>query len=274
MAKSAKTPIVCSAGNSSWRPIINLGLPRTGTSSYSAVTLSLGMTTTHGCSKSHPLKELGPCFYEGMVEGHCFLEGGGAASRPMHHPVARATIDSHSDTPWFMVDAKRLRAAYPQAGLVCTTRSAKSWVRSMLDFFNRSQSHGAVEVPGGMSFMWHMQKVLLRHWPPIHPTAVKLRRSPFILYEDALHTFHELHHAGVCANVPLIQLDADDARGKWGALCSAVPHGTSFQRRCLSAIAAARPWPSVNAAIGAEMTRQAAYHREVWAAAQALGATN
>lgn len=274
MVGNVAAPVACKQSTSSWEPIINLGLPRSGTSSFAAASLALGMRTTHGCSKSHPIKELGACFFNGTVEGRCFLEGASAAVRPLRHAVDRASIDSHSDTPWFLVNVNQLRAAHPRAGLLCTTRSADSWVSSMMTFTNRSLAKGSpTEVPGGTSFLWHMRKVVLAHWPPHHPTAALLRQSPFNLRHDALHAFYEVHHSSTCAGLPEIKLN-DDASAKWAAFCSAI-QVERFQQRCQEALAKRRAWPRVNvlhgsSAVPTYSTSQKAYHREVWEAAEAL----
>ena len=104
-----------------WQPVINLGLPRTGTSSFASASLRVGMRTAHACTSAHPVKDLGEHFYDGVVKGWCRLEGGSPGEK-----VPRRSIDSHSDIPWFMVNASRLRTAFPMAGLVCSTRSAES----------------------------------------------------------------------------------------------------------------------------------------------------
>ena len=111
----------------------------------------LGMSTSTGCSTPSNYWRIapsfaGPCLYEGTANGSCgsakllelqqgqqlqqqqqqLQQQGHAAAEPalprlqapMQAPRPAAAFDSHSDWPWFMLDARRLAAAFPHARLV------------------------------------------------------------------------------------------------------------------------------------------------------------
>jgi len=230
------------APNNTWQPIMDLGLPRSGTTSFAAASHLLGMRTVHGCTHTlKPIRELG-CFFSGTPGGSCIAwkpdEINGSGYRGS--VVQKAAAESLSDMPWFMVDVEALRRAYPMLALVCTTRDGDSWAQSMLD-----HAHGQREVrgavAGGSAFLWHMYN-RLQAVPALKDLAKhKAGRSqdPSVLRPNTLRAFHALHENTTCADVPKLRLGATSAE-KWDVFCSSVP--SRWRSRCLT-IAATTDWP-------------------------------
>ena len=195
----------------------------------------------------------GPCLYEGTAAGRC---GGidklkqvsnlaSAGHSTSHRKSYAAAFDSHSDMPWFMLDVERLRAAYPHASFVCTSRGADSWVRSIVDFQNRTTF-----MPGGLVFMYHIKKMLKRRMLPGHAGPGTFGRAT-VPDPRALRAYHAWHHNHTCAGLPLLRLE-DDSEQKWATFCEAVPR--KWRARCRKS-ASASPWPLINAIGGVQAYR-------------------
>lgn len=248
----------------SWRPIINIGLPRTGTTSFSIASALIGMRTASGCENGGNYWRVGrdfagPCLYEGTAAGQCGVDKlrksgieasllpGDSSTFGAH--AGAASFDSHSDSPWFMLDIARLRAAYPGAKFVCTTRSAESWIRSVVDFQNRTTF-----MPGGLVFMYHVKAMLGMRRLPGRP-GLGTHGRPHIPDTNALLRYHEWHHENSCAGLPLLRLE-DSSEGKWKTFCAAMP--SKWTSRC-RATSVRLDWPAALSTANVSAYRPSAF---------------
>ena len=240
-----------------WQPFINLGLPRTGTTSFTIASSLIGMRASSTCSLPnnywHVRDFAGPCLYNGsMVGGSCGTQKLQVTAdfnasnstfrtllgRGSRYQSGAATFDSHSDAPWFMLDATALRAAYPRASFVCTYRDAESWVHSVITFQRKTTFP-----PGSLLFLYHVKSKL--GYPASRPGRGTHGR-PNVPEPAALRAYHAWHHNHTCAGLPLLRVE-DDAATKWRVLCDAAP--AKYAARCRTALAT-EAWP-VTQSIGA-----------------------
>jgi hypothetical protein len=220
-----------------WEPIINLGLPCTGTLSFATATMQLGMHTMHVCNRHsrHPLLEVGPCFLKGSG-GYCHWAGQNPFGEGQAKDDGNVTAyHSLSDTPFFMMDSQQLQRAYPKARLVCTTRTRDSWIRSYSSFKNA----------GDDAFKWYIFKTTFRaSHNTSHSSSTGRALTPSTYRSpQKLALLFELHHNTTCANLPLIHLGDSDAE-KWATLCAAVP--ARWKAACDRWHRAGSPWPRNN----------------------------
>ena len=192
--------------------IVNAGLPRTGTTSFSAATRLVGMQALHSWEPHQPLgtedrrdrwwREQ----YEQVLLGN---------------PGELIRYDSLSDNP-FMFQTARFRSAYPNATIVCTTRDRSTWVQSML----KCKPHNCA---GGV--------YLLRQFPQF-PLGYPYRNDSATV--DLLSAVFDLHYRTECADATLLDLRWNSSE-LWHRLCSAVP--ARYTTSCWRQVAAGQPWP-------------------------------
>lgn len=215
-----------------WQPLINLGLPRSGTTSFSIATTQIGMHALHNCDShsAHPLANLGPCFFHGYpatcigASERRAIDRKGGISRNM------TSFDSLADSPYFMLDPQAVRRSYPNARLVCTTRSRESWIKSNVAFFEEKK------IPAGsLPFT-----IFIKHRMGRFAHA---RFSHQPIPKD-MAVYFDLHANETCAGLPLIRTEDSDA-DKWAVLCAAVP--PRWKEACAQWSATGAPWPRTNA---------------------------
>jgi hypothetical protein len=102
--------------------VVNVGLPRTGTTSFALACKAIGLRTVHSWS---------PPGGRGRSEhsrDYWWREHYATVLRGVPGPLDAS--DALADTPFYS-RAPEFARAYPNATFVCTTRSASSWVDSM-----------------------------------------------------------------------------------------------------------------------------------------------
>ena len=138
--------------------------------------------------------------------------------------AALAAWDALADTPFYS-RASAFRRAYPNASFVCTTRSARSWVDSMI--FGHL---GA----GGL----YLPRLYGLRGPP-YANTTEVRRN-------LTQLFHR-HAIKECGAVHAAPLDLRDGPSElWRRLCAAVPRDFREGRPralCDAKLAAEAPWP-------------------------------
>ena len=195
--------------------VLNAGLPRTGTTSFSLATRMAGMHALHSWEPQHPLgtedrrdrwwREQ----YEQVLLGK---------------PGELIRYDSLSDNP-FMFQTARFRSAYPNATIVCTTRERSKWVQSML----KCKPHNCA---GGL--------YLPRQFPQIALSYPYRNDSATI---DSLSALFDLHYQTECSNATLLDLRMS-SNELWRRLCSVVPE--QHVAPCWSQLYAGRTWPGTS----------------------------
>ena len=223
----------CSRRHDSWSPVINLGLPRTGTTSFAAASRALGMRAAHSCGYENgytPVKGLGACLYEGSIAGKC-------NGSSIH------SYDSLSDMPWFFLDRERLARAYPRARFVCTTRRRDGWVNSMVHFQTRTSFPA-----GGEVFLWHVRRQM---GSPAAVAGPGTRGRKTILIPETMAAFYERHMNTTCSDGAVQRISLDDpAHSRWLALCAAAPSKWAAACDHVTQPSMAIPWPTQNAGVG------------------------
>ena len=220
---SARPP--CPPGHGyTWAPIFNMGLPRTGTTAFTAASKLLGLRASHVCESfqnAKPMKALGSCVYNGTIAGRC------ESRRSVHD------FDSLSDSPWFMLDRHKLARAYPFARFVCTTRHREDWVKSMVGFAQRTGYPA-----GGEVLMWFATSRIGK--------SVAKRGRGQVPLPDRLAEFFDVHMNTTCGDgVKRISLN-DPSETRWRAVCAAVSTTSEDPQvlsKCWEQISQARPWP-------------------------------
>ena len=138
-----------------WEPIVNLGLPRTGTTSLACSLFALGLRSVHdgigtdagrNASLQFPVpiphRRVLPSWLGFAFRREILVAWMDALLDPAHprHASVLAPLrayDAFGDNPFYGVDGhsvpfrERLRAVVPGARFVCTTRSRETWLRSM-----------------------------------------------------------------------------------------------------------------------------------------------
>ena len=190
-----------------WRPVlVNLGLPRTGTTSFAAASRRIGMAAAHGCVQT--VRGLGTCLWEASGPEATCTQG---TADGMGQVLAARSHDSLTDTPFFMLDRAKMERVHPRASLICTSRPREDWVGSMVAFQQNTS-----QVAGGFPFMWFMSRVIGR-WPSSTRHGSIQAPEP-----DALRAYHDWHMNTTCGGLPQLRL-TDTGSLRWATFCSAVP---------------------------------------------------
>ena len=112
--------------------LVNVGLPRTGTTSFHLAAQRIGLNSLHPWKSAlytpaaatapadnpHRMPELNTTLWERVLSGE---------------PRGLGQAQALADLPFFL-DRRRFAAAYPRARFVCSTRSVESWVASMIKY--------------------------------------------------------------------------------------------------------------------------------------------
>lgn len=174
-------------------PILNLGLPRTGTTSFSCACALLGLRTVHNAQLGVGNRTVGlPIPVRGAAERNATILLNWMEellderhARHAHHRRLLEAYDSWSDNPLYGSGdphrslRRRLARILPDARFVCTIRPFDDWLHSM------THTH---QYAGG-AFLAHLAGT----------------RTPFIEARDAraLRAFYDKHYAEECHGVPL-----------------------------------------------------------------------
>lgn len=214
--------------------LVNVVLPRTGTTSFHCAAHVIGVASLHA---DHGVLSNGTL----RVEHWMRVLASARSGRPLATWWERVLLNQSSvelarllayrvwsDAPFFhsfFADRQRpvrlrLRRALPHARFVCTTRSEASWVASM-------QRHGYA----GAVFLGARYN-MTPPWSAASRTTL-------------LHVFRE-HHARECAGVPTMHVE-DPPEFKWERLCSLLFGGQTAVDCARSA--AHRPWPQATQAL-------------------------
>lgn len=196
-----------------WRPVFNLGLARTGTTSLACAFFALGLKSVHdaiGTDAGHNASLRLHVPIPNVRAAHrreILVDWVNALVDPKHprHGSALAPLrayDTFGDNPFYGIDdrtttlRKRLAAVIPNARFVCTTRSRESWVKSM----TTRHPYAGGDYLAGLA------------------NTTKPFREP-----RKLAAFFDRHSAAECAGVPMLNLDAcaeTDCSDAWGWLAS------------------------------------------------------
>ena len=224
-----------------WAPLIDVGLPRTGTMSFTLATSLLGMRVRHGVPASE--------FCRGL---------GGLRSRPEcgtpslqklvvpAHPALPTRILTPSPTRRCTCSTWRRCAPRSRARFVCTSRTSHEWIASVTEHAKRYHKIGENDRVNTVSIVGDVlthaiqlelaSKPLLRHWT----RDVK----------PALERLWSWHNRTVCSarGVQRIELHAPDAQ-KWAVLCGRV--APQFAPSCRELADTCWPTSNPGASIGA-----------------------
>lgn len=209
-------PPIANVTPSAKRFIFNVGLPRTGTTSFQMAAESIGLRVIH--SWNPPGKTRPEHYRDHWYREHyaTFLSG---------DPTPLAKADALTDSPFYS-RAKELRAAYPNSTFVCTTRSAASWVDSMV--FGHM-------LAGGLYF------------PRLYRLATPYRNTTEARL-NLTRVFRE-HARDECGAVGAAPLDLrDTADTLWRRFCAVVPDGPR-RESCDAKRASRAPWPRTHSEV-------------------------
>lgn len=180
-----------------WRPLFNLGLSRTGTTSLACALFAVGLRSVHDA--------VGTDGRNASLRIAVSIPNARAAHRrkvlvqwvqtlvdPTHprHASVLASLrayDAFGDNPFYAIDdtrttlRERLAAVIPNARFVCTSRSRETWVRSM----TTRHPYAGGDYLAGLA------------------NTTKPFREP-----QKLAAFFERHEATECSGVPMLNLDA------------------------------------------------------------------
>eukprot|EP00966_Prymnesium_polylepis_P072839 1691463-Prymnesium_polylepis.1 len=257
---------------------MNVGLPRTGTTSFTAAAQRLHVNVMHiwwgwdnnATTWSRFLRGDALLLPAARRAHRCAVNETSTASSPCvsnkdlrigpYDPktlawktfaelVGHGRILALSDTP-FYTDRLSMSKAYPDARFVCTTRSRETWIASMISF-------------GEAGGRWLAdRKNLTRHFPydqhwrgsPKGGGNGKARQQ----LVHALGTAFDRHHATECAGLPLLSLDEKNDTVLWANMCGVLPTPKSALERivgaspfhyaqgCAQLVATGAPWPRAN----------------------------
>lgn len=199
--------------------LVNVGLPRTGTTSFALAARSLGLRVLHSWNSAvfhgkraseHTRDHWWRVHYRSVLSGQ---------------PGELTSFDALTDSPFYS-RALQLRTAYPNATFVCTTRSADSWASSMI--FGHL---GA----GGL----YLPRLYGLHGPP-YANSTDSRAN--LTRTFAIHARHE------CDAVNATRLDLrDGSEVMWRRLCASVPRALGIAQRaiatCEAQVRRGAPWP-------------------------------
>ena len=200
--------------------IVNVGLPRTGTTSFSAACNLLGLRVMHswpspgGRAHSESWRDRwlrDAAHYPRVLQGEAGQLRG---------------FDALADTP-FYTRAAAFKRAYPNATFVCTTRAMNSWIDSMV--FGHLGAGG----------MYLPREYCLSIGPPYANTSETRR---------ALEHIFTTHQQNECSAVGATPLDlTDGSAALWRGLCGAVSpmlKGGGPRAMCERLLARGAPaWP-------------------------------
>ena len=218
-----------------WAPLIDVGLPRTGTMSFTLATSLLGMRVRHGVPASEFCRGLGGL----RSQPECGTPSLQKLVVPAPGAAAYEDFDAISDTPMHLLDVAAMRAAFPRARFVCTSRTSHEWIASVTEHAKRYHKIGENDRVASVSIVGDVlthaiqlelaSKPLLRHWT----RDVK----------PALERLWSWHNRTVCSarGVQRIELHAPDAQ-KWAVLCGRV--APQFAPNCREL--ADTCWPTSN----------------------------
>ena len=100
----------------------NLGLPRTGTTWFSAVASHLGLKSLH-CNE--------PSGCHGVAQAALLEAFDRAGARPAALWRLVSPFDAFSDVPWYTAEPALLTRVAPRAGIFVTTRGVDAWFASL-----------------------------------------------------------------------------------------------------------------------------------------------
>lgn len=204
---------------SSKRFLVNVGLPRTGTTSFQMACESIGLRTVHSWNPPGRTK---PEHYR----DHWYREHYAKVLTGTPGP-ALENEEALTDSPFYS-RAADFKRAYPNSTFVCTTRSVNSWVDSMM--------YGHL-LAGGL------------YLPRLYGLAAPYRNTSETRH-NLTRLFRE-HARDECAAVNATNLDLrDGAVELWRRLCLAMP---SEERReaCERRRASHPPWPRTHTEVSA-----------------------
>ena len=194
--------------------LVNVGLPRTGTMSFTIAARAVGLRVLHSWNT--------PAFHgkraSEHTRDHWWRQHYAAVLSGV--PGELDVYDALTDSPFYS-RATDLRRAYPNATFCCTTRSASSWVDSMI--FGHL---GA----GGL----YLPRLFGLSTPYRNTTDAR---------RNLTRAFH-LHARHECAAVNATLLDLRSSSAElWRRLCGAIPPalGAAPRERCAGKREA--PWP-------------------------------
>ena len=194
--------------------LINVGLPRTGTSTFAETCAAIGMPALHVCSMKRP--QNAAC-KDGLLHGtaHRVLPPCKGGS----HPLAL------TDTPFYVLDVndmQTIKSYYPNARFVCTTRDVHSWVRSI----TRNQPNA-----GDTHTLRWMPKECLASRSCMQPMGPPWRNTTVHL--DALQSIFWSHWNQSCSHVAQLNFVESTGHKVWHTLCNALsataPREACFQ---------------------------------------------
>jgi hypothetical protein len=207
--------------------LVNVGLPRTGTTSFQMACESVGLNTIHSWNppgRTQPEHKRDYWYRENYPK---VLSGA---------PGPLSSSDALTDTPFYS-RALDFKAAFPNASFVCTTRSPSSWVDSMM--------FGHL-LAGGM------------YLPRMYGLIVPYRNNSETRH-NLTRLFHE-HRRDECGAVNATPLDLRDGADElWRRLCLALPAGPR-RLACEAKRASKAPWPRKHTEVSAG--KKIAHRRE------------
>ena len=218
---------------------VDLGLPRSGTSSLAIAAALLGMRVSHvWCSASGPDRS-------SLFDAGCDCRSSRYFIRCAHRRVFDPRDYDHvADVPYFMIARDTYTRRIPGARFVCTMRSKREWVQSVIN-------HGSA---GGLQMFLHAKSMLniSTGWPYrkrnqlTHHTNGYRGRNGLWQHsaEDFLGAYYDWHRAHTCDTASeIIWLNSSDA-AKWATFCHAVP--PRFRKRCAEVRRRRMCWPHMN----------------------------
>ena len=256
--------------------VLNVGLPRTGTTSFLMAAASVGLQVRQAvpidtwCYDMMPFDELrtGVCTELVSREKDHACRSGVQFKARRRFPEQRHLhqYTAFADAPMHLLDAPSFQYRFPRAAVVCTTRSMESWLNSILSFIRK---HSRLERKA-----WG--QIWKQHLPAFDPLKHNFSEGvvPGLLLHDAVRlgfaSKHLLSRASISwsthlrpalerlwdwhdhlqcpPGVPRINVYAPDAT-KWRVLCEAVGHARVNQESlaaCLEVLKGGQCWPTSN----------------------------
>ena len=226
-----------------WSFLVNLGLPRSGTTSFAFANAIVGMRARHGWCQPHEAWDA-PC----ARKPRQWPNPSGTSRVEVNMDEHLHAYDSLSDLPFFLVEraeyARRARSSGGSVRFVCTMRAQREWIDSML-------AHGSA---GGTEMLSYAVAKL---------NVSRPRPSRHALYSNYPHdnrtrallvAFYDWHAAHVChTEGERIWAQASDDT-KWAVLCEQVP--SRFAERCWELKRRKTCWPHLYAKMHANASRE------------------
>jgi hypothetical protein len=203
------------------RFIVNLGLPRSGTTSFAAACQSIGLRVLHSWND--------PAFHgkRASEDTRDYWWRTHYAKVLSGVPGPLAAFDALTDSPFYS-RAIEMRRAYPNASFVCTTRSIESWIDSMV--------FGHL-LAGGL----YLPRLYGLETP--YRNTTETRANLTAVFRS--HQRHECHR--VNATTLDVRMGSDEM---WRRLCEAVPQGKP-RDTCDAKRKARAPWPRKHTEVSA-----------------------